>query len=208
MGVQVRLGQRLGRVRVERKLGSLGLPVPSTDALIVDLDTGLQELSQGEQGEIAISGPQVMKGYLNRPEENEAVFREINGRRYLLTGDIGYVEDEGFFILCGRKKEMVIIGGYKVYPREVDEVLYTHPQIVLAAVIGITHERMGTAVKAFIVPGEGQGLEKREVIQFCKQHLAGYKVPRLIEFRDHLPTLPNGKVNKLLLIKESTEWTS
>ena len=135
------------------------------------------------------------------------MFREINGQRYLLTGDIGYVDDEGFFTLVARKKEIITIGGYKVFPRQVEEVLHTHPMIAQAAVIGVIHDRLGEAVMAFIVPKEGEHVKKREVIQFCKEHMAGYKVPRIIEFRDKLPTLPTGKVNKRQLKDEYASAT-
>jgi long-chain acyl-CoA synthetase len=190
--------------RAERRLGTLGLPVLGTDALIVDIETGLRELPQGEDGEIAIHGPQVMPGYWNRPDENAAVFREINGQRYLLTGDIGHMDAEGFFVLSARKKEIIITGGYKIYPPQVEDVLHTHPKIAQAAVVGAAHPRMGEVVKAFIVLKAGQQADKREIIQFCKQHMVGYKVPRLIEFRDKLPMLPTGKVNKRQLAQTAT----
>jgi long-chain acyl-CoA synthetase len=189
--------------RRDRKLGTLGLPVTSTDALIVDLETGLHELPRGEDGEIAVSGPQVMKGYWKRPDENEKAFREINGRRYLLTGDIGHVDEEGFFVLSERKKDIVMVGGFKAYPREIEEVLYTHPKVALVAVIGIPDKHMGEALKAYVKLKDGETATKRELIQFCKQHLAGYKVPRIIEFRDKLPLSPIGKVLKRELQKEN-----
>jgi long-chain acyl-CoA synthetase len=189
--------------RRDRKLGTLGLPVTSTDALIVDTETGLHELLPGEDGEIAVSGPQVMQGYWQRPDENDKVFREIDGRRYLLTGDIGHVDEEGFFVLSERKKDIVMVGGFKAYPREIEEVLYTHPKVALAAVIGIPDKHMGEALKAYVKLKDGETATKRELIQFCKQHLAGYKVPRIIEFRDKLPLSPIGKVLKRELQKEN-----
>lgn len=182
--------------RRDRKLGSLGLPVPGTDALIVDMDDGTTILAPGEIGEIAVSGPQIMSGYWQRPEETAQVFRTLNGQRYLLTGDIGHMDEDGFFWLNDRKKDIVIIGGYKAYPREIEEVLYTHPQIAQAAVIGIAHERLGQSLKAFVKVKPGAALTSREVITYCKERLAGYKVPRVIEFRDSLPTSPVGKVLK------------
>lgn len=189
--------------RRDRRLGTLGLPVPSTDMRIVDLETGLKELPPGTDGEIAVSGPQVMQGYWNRPEENAAAFRQINGRRYLLTGDIGHMDDDGFFVLSDRKKDLVIIGGYKAYPREVEEVLLAHPAVALAAVVGIPDAHMGQALKAYVKLKPGQTATKRELIQFCKGRLAGYKVPRLVEFRETLPTTTVGKVLKRVLLEES-----
>lgn len=189
--------------RQNRKLGTLGLPLPGTDILVVDLDTGLRELPPGEDGELAASGAQIMAGYWNRSEENAAVFREINGKRYLLTGDIGHMDEEGFFVLTDRKKDIVIVGGYKAYPKEIEEVLYTHPKVGLVAVIGIPDSRMGQTVKAFVKLKEGQTASERELIQFCKERLASYKVPRSIEFRDNLPVSLVGKVLKRELQREA-----
>lgn len=191
--------------RRDRKLGTLGLPVTSTDAIIVDTESGLHELAQGEDGEIAVSGPQVMKGYWKRPDEDEKTFREINSKRYFLTGDIGHMDEEGFFVLSERKKDIVIIGGFKAYPREIEDVLYAHPKVALAAVIGIPDKRMGQALKAYVKLKDGEMVTKRELIRFCKEHLAGYKVPRMIEFRDKLPLSPIGKVLKRDLQQENIE---
>lgn len=182
--------------RHDRKLGTLGLPLPGTEIIIVDLETGTRELPPGEEGEIAASGAQIMAGYWNRPEENANVFREINGKRCILTGDIGHMDEEGFFILTDRKKDIVIVGGYKAFPKEIEEVLYTHPAVALAAVIGVSDSRLGQTVKAFVKLKTGQVVTNRELIQFCKERLASYKVPRQIEFRDSLPVSPVGKVLK------------
>jgi long-chain acyl-CoA synthetase len=188
--------------RRDRKLGTLGLPLPGTDVLVLDLDTGTRELPPGEDGELAANGAQIMAGYWNRPAENTAAFREINGKRYLLTGDIGHMDEEGFFILTDRKKDIVIVGGYKAYPKEIEEVLYTHPAVALAAVIGVPDSRMGQIVKAFIKLKDGHTASSRELIQFCKERLATYKVPRSIEFRDNLPVSLVGKVMKRELRSE------
>jgi long-chain acyl-CoA synthetase len=182
--------------RTDRKLGTLGLPVPGTKVIIVDAETGLYELPRGEDGEIAVSGPQIMKGYWNRPDEDANVFRYLDGKRYLLTGDIGHVDEDGFFWLSDRKKDVVIINGYKAYPKEIEEVLHLHPKVDLVAVVGISHERLGQTLKAYIKLKANMTATDREIIDFCKERLAGYKVPRFIEFRDSLPLSPVGKVLK------------
>ena len=188
--------------RRDRKLGTLGVPLPSCDAKIVDVETGSRELALGEDGEIAVSGPQVMKGYWNRPDDDEEVFRVIDGRRYLLTGDIGHMDEEGFFVLSDRKKDIVTVGGFKAYPREIEEILHAHPKVALAAVVGIPDQRMGQALKAYIVLKRGETAARRELIQFCKGRLVWYKVPRIFEFRDKLPMSPVGKVLKRELQQE------
>jgi len=170
--------------REQRKIGSIGFPIPGTDVKIVDIDTGLDEKPQGEDGEIAISGPQVMQGYWNRPEENEAVFREIGGKRYFLTGDIGHVDENGYILITDRKKDMVLVGGFNVYPREVEDILFTHPKVALAAVVGVPDAKSGEAVKAFIQLKPGETATEEEFREFCAEHLAGYKRPRYIEFRE------------------------
>jgi len=177
-----------------RKFGSVGLPICNTDIKIVDMDTGHQELARGEDGEIAVSGPQVMQGYWNRPRENEAVFRTIAGRRFFLTGDVGHFDEEGFLVITDRKKDLIIVGGFNVYPREVEEVLFEHPQVELAAVIGVPDERSGETVKAFVKLKAGQQVSEQEILDFCRERLAGYKRPRSVEFRDELPTSVVGKM--------------
>ncbi len=189
----------------QRKIGSVGLPLPSTDIKIVDLESGLQELPQGEDGEIAVSGPQVMLGYWNKPEENRAVFREINGNRFFLTGDIGHIDEEGFLVITDRKKDMIIVGGFNAYPREIEEVLYTHPKVALAAVIGVPDPHRGEAVKAFVQLKPGTEATEEEFIAFCKTRMAGYKRPREIEFRETLPTSMVGKVLRRVLREKELE---
>ncbi len=188
-----------------RKIGSVGFPVPGTDIKIVDLDTGQTPLPQGEDGEIAISGPQVMKGYWNRTEENQAVFREIEGRRYFLTGDIGHVDEEGYILITDRKKDMVLVGGFNVYPREVEDVLFTHPKVELAAVIGLPDGKGGEIVKAYIKLKPGQTATEEEISKFCKDNMAGYKRPRQIEFRDDIPVSPVGKILRRVLKDEELQ---
>jgi long-chain acyl-CoA synthetase len=116
---------------------------------VIDINTGLNELPRGEDGEIVICGPQVMQGYWQRPEENEKVFREIDGKRYFLTGDIGHIDDEGYILITDRKKDMIIVGGFNVYPRDVEDILFTHPKVALAAVVGVPDDKSGETVKAY-----------------------------------------------------------
>jgi long-chain acyl-CoA synthetase len=185
-----------------RKIGSVGFPIPGTDIKIVDAETGFDVLPDGQDGEIAISGPQVMKGYWNRPEENRAVFREINGRRYFLTGDIGHIDEDGYILITDRKKDMILVGGFNVYPRDVEDVLFQHPKVAMAAVVGVPDQKSGEIVKAFIQLKPGENAAEQEIMDFCKEHLAGYKRPRSIEFREALPTSPIGKVLRRVLRDE------
>ena len=185
-----------------RKIGSIGFPIPGTDIKIVDLETGLKPLKQGEDGEIAISGPQVMQGYWNRTEENEAVFREIDGRRYFLTGDIGHVDEEGYILITDRKKDMILVGGFNVYPRDVEDILFTHPKVALAAVVGVPDAKSGEMVKAFIQLKPGETATEEEILAFCKENMAGYKRPRVVAFREEVPVSPVGKVLRRVLRDE------
>ena len=188
--------------RENRKIGSIGFPIPGTHIKIVDLETGLTELPAGEDGEIAICGPQVMQGYWNRPEENEAVFREIDGKRYFLTGDIGHVDEDGFILITDRKKDMILVGGFNVYPRDVEDILFTHPKVGLAAVIGLPDKKSGEQVKAYIQLKPGETASEQEMMDFCKENMAGYKRPRQIEFRDAIPVSAVGKVLRRVLRDE------
>ena len=170
--------------------GSAGYPVPGTDARIVDLETGEEALPPGERGEIVVRGPQVMRGYWNMPTETANVLRD----GWLHTGDIGTADENGAFFVVDRKKDMIISGGVNVYPREVEEVLYTHPGVREAAVVGIPDPYWGEAVKAFIVPAEGASPECEEIREFCRARLAKFKVPKEVEFRPELPKSLAGKV--------------
>ena len=183
----------------ENRIGSCGLPFPDTDCKIVDIETGTRELSPGEAGELIIKGPQVMKGYWNRPEETAQTLR--NG--WLYTGDIASMDEDGYFRIVDRKKELVIVGGFNVYPREVEEVLYQHPKVLEAAVVGIKHPLRGEAVKAFVVLKEGEHATEAELIAFCRERLASYKVPREIEFVKELPKSPAGKILKWVLKQQA-----
>jgi long-chain acyl-CoA synthetase len=185
-----------------RKVGTVGLPIPGTEIRILDAETNSRELPQREDGEIAAAGPQIMLGYWNRPEENEAAFREIDGKRFFLTGDIGHLDEDGFLVITDRKKDLILVGGFNVYPREVEEVLYTHSKVALAAVIGVADDHTGESVKAFIQLKPGVEASEDEFLAFCKERMAGYKRPRSVEFRENLPTSVIGKVLRRELREE------
>lgn len=180
------------------KTGSIGLPFPDVECKIVDIATGRQEVALGEAGELCIRSPQVMSGYWQRPDETTIALRD----GWLYTGDIARMDEDGYFYIVDRKKDMIISGGYNVYPRDVEEVLYTHPKIKEAAVIGIPDARWGEAVKAFIVLKEGQEATAQDIIQFCRRNVARYKVPAAVEFRDSLPKTLVGKVLRRVLAEE------
>jgi long-chain acyl-CoA synthetase len=171
------------------KVGSIGLPMPDTETRIVDLETGEHDLPLGEVGELLIRGPQVMKGYWNKPDQSADVLRD----GWLYTGDIARKDEDGYFYIVDRKKDMIIAGGFNIYPREVEEVLWEFPKIQEAAVIGVPDAYRGETVKAFVVLQPGTTATAEEVIEFCRQHLAAYKVPRLVVFRDSLPKSGVGK---------------
>ena len=177
------------------KKGSIGIPVSDTCAKIVDPETG-EDMPVGEPGELCVKGPQVMKGYWNRPEETK---KTLDKDGWLHTGDIAYMDEDGYFYIVDRKKDMIIAGGYNIYPREVEEVLYQHPKVLECAVIGVPDEYRGETVKAFIVLKPGETATAEEIIEFCRKHLAAYKVPKLIEFMDELPKSAVGKVLRRIL---------
>lgn len=172
------------------KDGTVGIPYPSTDLKIVDSEVGDREIPTGEAGEIIIKGPQVMKGYLNKPEETDNVLKE----GWLYTGDIGFLDEDGFLTIIDRKKDVIVASGFNVYPKEIDEILFAHPKILEACTIGVPHKYRGESVKAYVVPNSGDSIDKEEIIEYCKQYLAPYKVPRIIEFIDSLPKSPVGKI--------------
>lgn len=192
----------------QRKIGTIGFPLPGTDIKVVDLDTGLTPLAQGEDGEIAISGPQVMQGYWNRPKENKAVFREIENRRYFLTGDIGHIDEDGYILITDRKKDMILVGGFNVYPRDVEDILFTHPKVALAAVVGIPDAKSGEMVKAFIELKPNETATEQEILDFCKKNMAGYKRPKVVEFLDAVPVSNVGKVLRRVLRDEEKKKTA
>lgn len=180
--------------------GSIGIPWPDTDAKIVKNGT-LEEVPVGEIGEIAVKGPQVMKGYWNNPEATEEVLKD----GWLLTGDMGKMDEDGYFYVVDRKKDVIIAGGFNIYPREIEEVLFEHPDIVEAAVIGVPDDYRGETVKAVIVPKPGAKLDEKQLDEYCRKHLAAFKVPRIYEFREELPKSVIGKVLKRQLVEEAIE---
>jgi len=181
-----------------RKVGSIGVPFPDTDARIVDMELGSIPLAPGQIGEMLIKGPQVMQGYWRRADETASTLR--NG--WLYTGDIAFMDEEGYFTIVDRKKDMIISGGYNIYPREIDEVLYEHPKVADAVCVGVPHPSRGEIVKAYIVPKEGQAIQKKEIIAFCREKLANFKVPKQIEFREELPKTIVGKILRRTLRDE------
>jgi len=185
-----------------RKIGTVGMMLPNADVKILDIEEGIRELPRGEDGEIALAGPQVMPGYWNKPEANAEVFREIDGKRYFLTGDIGHLDEDGFLVITDRKKDMIIVGGFNVFPRDVEEVLFSHPKVAQAAVIGVPDPHSGEAVKAFIQLKPDTRATEQEILDYCKSRMTGYKRPRQIEFRDSLPTSLVGKVLRRRLREE------
>ena len=172
------------------KPGTVGVPVPNTDVKVVDVETGKEEMKQGVPGEVIIKGPQVMKGYYKKPEETAAVLKE----GWLYTGDIGFFDEDGYLSIADRKKDMIIASGYNIYPREIDEILFEHPKVLEACAIGIPDAYRGETVKAFIVVKPGETLTEEEITQWCKEKLAAYKVPKMIEFVDALPKSTIGKI--------------
>jgi long-chain acyl-CoA synthetase len=180
--------------------GSIGVPWPNTESVI--LRSGESEvLPPGEIGEIAVKGPQVMKGYWNRPEDTAATFND----GWFLTGDLGYMDENGYFFVVDRKKDMIIAGGFNIYPREVEEVLYEHEAIQECVVAGIPDPYRGETVKAYIVLKEGHQVSEKELNEFCRQNLAAYKVPRYYEFRAELPKTAVGKILRRTLVDEEKE---
>lgn len=177
-------------IQGERKPGSVGIALPSTDAKVMDLESGTRELPVGEPGELVVKGPQVMKGYWNMEEESAETLRD----GWLYTGDIAYMDADGYVFIVDRKKDMIIAGGYNVYPREIDEVLYEHPKIADAVSIGVPDAYRGETVKVFVVVKPEETLTEEEVIAHCKDKLAAYKVPSIVEFRQELPKSMVGKV--------------
>lgn len=180
------------------RAGSIGIPFPDTDAIIVDLETGEKELPAGEIGELCIRGPQVMKGYWGKPDETSETMR--NG--WLHTGDIARRDEDGYFYIIDRKKDMIIAGGFNVYPRDIEEVLYEHPKVKEVVVAGVPDPYRGETPKAYIVLKPGAEAAEEEFITFCRSRIAAYKVPHLIEFRDELPRTIVGKVLRRQLVEE------
>jgi len=184
-----------------KKVGSIGVPFPDNDVRLVDVDKGVEDVPQGEPGEIIMKGPLIMKEYWNNPEETANQLRD----GWLYTGDIATEDEEGYIFIVDRKKDMIIAGGFNIYPREIDEVLYQHPKVMDAVAVGIPHEYRGETIKAYIVLKPGQMATEDEIIDFCKQKLAAYKTPKSVEFRDSLPKSIIGKVLRKILREEEAQ---
>lgn len=184
-------------VRGERREGSIGLPLPGVDASVHD-DQG-QVVPSGQIGELWVAGPNIMAGYWQRPDATAETIREVGGVRWLLTGDMAIMDEDGYFSIVDRKKELILVGGHNVYPREVEEVLYQHPAILEAAVIGVPDTYRGEHVKAFVVFKPQQSATEAEIIAFCRQQLSAFKAPRSVEGRSELPLSAAGKVLRRVL---------
>jgi len=176
----------------KRKVGSIGIPISDTLCRVVDIEDGEMDMPVGETGELLIKGPQVMKGYWGRPEATAETITD----GWLHTGDIAKMDEEGYFYIVDRMKDMIISGGYNVYPRDIEEVFFEHPKVLEATAIGVPHPKRGEQVKVFVVLNEGETATGEELIAYCKGKLATYKLPTLIEFRDELPKTNVGKVLK------------
>jgi len=182
----------------KRKAGTIGMPLPDTLARVADPSQPDQSMPAGEPGELALAGPQVMPGYWNRPDETAQVLQD----GWLFTGDMAVMDEEGYFSIVDRKKDLIIAGGYNIYPREVEEVLYEHPKILEVCVAGVPDSYRGEIVKAFVVLRSGEEASVEELREFAKGRLAAYKVPRSVEFRDELPKTLIGKVLRRALVEE------
>ena len=179
------------RAPVDEESGALsvGVPVPNCEARLVKVEDPSEEVPIGESGEFAARGPMIFSGYWNKPEETEAAFHD----GYFLTGDVAVMDEDGWFYIVDRKKDMINVAGYKVWPREIEDVLYTHPQVKEAAAIGIPDEYRGETVKAFVALKEGEEVSGEDLVSYCKERMADYKYPRNIEFLDELPKTATGK---------------
>jgi long-chain acyl-CoA synthetase len=183
----------------ENRIGTIGLPFPDTDAKVVDTETGARDLPPGEAGELVVRGPQVMKGYWQMPTETTNVLRE----GWLHTGDIARMDQDGYFQIVDRKKDMILgAGGFNIYPREIEEALYQHPKVKQCAAVGVPVPGKGERVKVFVILKEGETATEEEIIKFCEENLAPYKVPRFVEFRQELPMTMVGKVLRRVLLEE------
>ena len=181
--------------------GSIGVPIPGTDIRIVDTETGEREMPYSEPGELVVKGPQVMQGYWQMPEETTKTLRD----GWLHTGDIAQMDENGYLYIVDRKKDMINTSGFKVYPREVEEILYQHTEVVEAVAVGVPDEYRGETVKAFVVRKPGSTVSEEELVSYCKENLAPYKVPKVLEFRDELPKSAVGKLLRRVLADEERE---
>ena len=191
----------------EQRPGSAGLPLPGMDIRVMDIETGTEDVPVGEAGEIVMAGPNVMLGYFKMPEESEVVLQEHDGRTWVHSGDIGYMDEDGFFYIVDRKKDMALIGGYNVYPANIENALKEHAAVAEVGVAAIPHpEREGQqALKAWVVKVPGAEVATEGLITHCEQHLAPYEVPRRIEFLDELPKTAIGKTLRRELVRLEAE---
>jgi long-chain acyl-CoA synthetase len=187
-----------------RKVGTIGVPFPDVDAKIMDLETGSRELPVGEVGELVVRGPNIMDGYWNAPAETALVLRD----GWLRTGDVARRDEDGYFTIVDRKKELIIVSGYNVYPREVEEALYAHPAVLEAGVIGMPDAERGEIVKAFVALRPGAAASEAELIAHCARSLARFKVPAIVEFRQELPKTLIGKVLRRALAEPAASAES
>jgi long-chain acyl-CoA synthetase len=181
-----------------KKVGSIGIPFPDNDVRLVDIQEGTKDVPHGQPGEIIMKGPLIMKGYWNNPQETAGQLQD----GWLYTGDIAIQDEDGYFFIVDRKKDMIIAGGFNIYPREIDEILFQHPKIQEAVSVGIADKYRGETVKAYIVLKPGEKATEEEIISFCKEKLAAYKVPKLVEFRESLPKSAIGKILRKILRAE------
>ncbi|MGZ3534837.1 MAG: AMP-binding protein, partial [Thermodesulfobacteriota bacterium] len=182
------------------KVGSIGVPVPDNDVRLVSIKDGVTDVKRGEPGEIIMKGPLIMQGYWNNFEETGGQLKD----GWLYTGDIAIQDEDDYFFIVDRKKDMIIAGGFNIYPREIDEVLYQHPKVQEAVAVGIADKYRGETVKAYIVLKPGEIAAPEDIIAFCREKLAAYKVPKLVEFRTSLPKSAIGKVLRKILREEET----
>jgi long-chain acyl-CoA synthetase len=181
-----------------KKIGSIGIPFPDNDVRLVDVEQGKEDVPDGQPGEIIMKGPLIMQGYWNNPEETKGQLRD----GWLHTGDIAIRDEDGYIFIVDRKKDMIIAGGFNIYPRDIDEVLFQHPKVAEAVALGVKDQYRGETVKAFVVLKPGQKCTEEEIIKFCKEKLAPYKVPKLVEFRDSIPKSVIGKILRKVLREE------
>ena len=181
-----------------KKVGSIGIPFIDNDVKLVDVEGGTEEVPQGTPGEIVMKGPVIMQGYWNNPEETAGQLKD----GWLYTGDIAIRDEDGYMFIVDRKKDMIIAGGFNIYPREIDEVLFQHPKIAEAVSLGVKDQYRGETVKAYVVLKPGETCTEKEIISFCKEKLAPYKVPKLVEFRDAIPKSAVGKILRKVLRDE------
>src|SRR5262249_7375774 len=189
--------------RGPNKIGSVGMPMPDVKVRVVDADDGKADLPAGDVGEIIINAPQLMRGYWNNPDETANMLRTLDGERWLFTGDLGYVDGDGYLFLVDRKKDLIKTSGYQVWPREIEEVIAAHPAVAEVGVAGVPDERKGEIITAWVVVRPGQTVDAEALRSYCKEKLAPYKVPAKIEIRKELPKTMVGKVLRRALVAEA-----